>query len=552
VVRNAFKRLHILWGTTATAGLPGRLVCVAALAVAACLPLVAAAQPKTSLTVTSAVDYIYANESLPIYVVLENNGNDAIAQAEIAAVDSEFFAIERIGTGPRVVTIGPEESTVATFRATPQSKLKPGSYTLLFDARLEKKKGERGRIVKALQITVRSPLQSAISPPTVTITAKPESDSLRESSNLVVKLLVENKSPLVLEKVDVKAMPSQALKVEPSSAVEPAIEPPAVEPQIKPFGSWDKDWSVSLATDQKGGPRYGKHTLFFITTYGWKYGSSDFTTSTVTPVEITAGFFGSEGFSQVFGVPLNLVVFVLPGFFLLFSYYFLRKRLKLVDQADGFTPATKDGIFYSVFWSVILIVAYKSVLGRDLYAFFTSGDLFGISLWGAAAGALIALGLWVKKFLEERRKLSDEKEKARWRFSQDDKPLQVLQKALHRRPDADNYQEALVKEGDVEWKGILLETSPERIVLGAQLRVKAAKAVGQRLENLKPGDENAAKAFLLQLEEAIREGQAAIGIGADKPIQRGGETQGDHIKILAAQSQLKTEGAVALIDFKYD
>lgn len=127
MVRRSLDRARAFPVAAATAALLRRFIYVASLSLATSLPFVEAADPGASVIVMSAVDFIYANESLPIYVIVENKGEDAIERADVVSVDSEFFTIEPGGSAARLVAIGPAETAVINFRATPRAELKPGS-----------------------------------------------------------------------------------------------------------------------------------------------------------------------------------------------------------------------------------------------------------------------------------------------------------------------------------------------------------------------------------------------------------------------------------------
>jgi hypothetical protein len=145
-------------------------------------------------------------------------------------------------------------------------------------------------------------------------------------------------------------------------------------------------------------------------------------------------------------------------------YWALTRRL--LKKGEPFTPTSKDGIFYSVLFSVAAIFLYKVFFQRELHLYFTLGDLFEVSAMAAVAGSVIPLyGFFKKRSLER-------SEEAR-RFTERDDPLTVIKKALSRQSNPTQYQEASVREGDREWKGIIVSGAGEPLVLGCQLVISS-------------------------------------------------------------------------------
>lgn len=508
------------------------LLCLTVAVLSAGVGPVEAAGTAVSVTLKSAAESMYAGESLPIYVIFENQSKDILDQIEFVPLESDFFTVERFQGETASRVAAPKAVIVVGFRTMSAAGLRPGKYTLLFDIHFSRKGvADRVRLIKEFAVDVRSPLQMGITSPVVNITAKPSSDTLRETSDLQLTMLVENKSPVPLENVKIVGIQSPVLELRP--AKEDSVR------TIAPFGTWTGVWNVQLRSDQAKGSRYGKHTLFFDTTYEWKYGSAQFTSETVTPVEISASFFGSEGFSQVFGIPLNLIVFVLPGFFLLFAYRGL--TVALLKKGEKFTPTSKDGIFYSVVWSVILIFAYRLILGKDLYAFFTSGDLFAINAVGAVAGAIIPAALALTMAFRRR-------VETKLRFSESDGPIEVLRKTLARQPDPEKYEQVSVKEGDVQWSGIALSSRGEPLVLGPQYRITCQRKIGEELGKNKPNAPEKVKDFLRLLTRYVSSKEAKIDVA--QPVKNGTSTHSG-LKIFGATPEPTSQGVIPLIEFSW-
>lgn len=521
----ADRRRHAAWRWS---GVLAGLVVLAAPALLFAAPATPAV-PSVTLTVKTAADTMYVGEPLVLFAVIENQSDSPLVGVK-AAVVTDRFTVEPGPAEAGGQTIAARASTVTTFTVRAPSEQRPGKYTILVTAdygwRLGTAVGGPARLIKDLTLDLKDPSGAGAAAPTVAVTARLSSDTLREGGTLDAYVFVENKSAIPLEGISITVLPPPAVKV---------AAPATIFTTLTAFSTGRGTWKVALDPEARQGLKYGKHTLIFEVAYRWRYGAAPFESRAVAPIEFSATFFGAEGFSQVFGIPLNLIVFVLPGFCLLFTYGWLTK--KLLQTGEAFTPTTKDGIFYSVVWSVFLIFLYR-IVGRDLYAFFTSVDLALVSALGIVLGAIVPL---VRGVVRSRRTGQQE----RLRFAEDDAALTVIEKALHRRLDPERYEEVTVKEAEVVWRGILLSKPGEPLALGAQIQVRIPQEEAERLRKSLPALTKQIAAFIARLDDLRPDFAIA------SPITAGGSAQTHLVKLITNGTNLTLVGTQPLWDIAY-
>lgn len=509
-----------------------------------CLAPAAASAPVLSVTFKTATEYVQPGEFLALYVILENRSQHPLFDIQIVPMAGRLFTIEQMSAKAPVTRLTPDAATITGYRVRPAPDLRPGKYSVLFDVSYqwsdeqERKRGPT-RVVKDISLEVRSPAGIGISPPSVNFSARASRDTLREGESLPLYVFIENKSPIPLEGVTIELL--ETLSVTPGNCKESR---PASNAVIPAFGTMTECRTVALDPKASKGLRYGKHTLFFDIKYQWRHGDARFTSHIMAPVDIATSFFGGDAFTQIFGVPLNLIVFVLPGFCFLLVYRATSKRL--LQEGEDFTPTTKDGLFYSVLWSVIIIFVYKVLSGKDLYAFFTSFDLFAVNVGAALAALPVPLIRWVKRRREE-------KARQALKFLETDDVLTVLRKALSRQPDPDQYQEGSVTEGNRVWRGIVLSLPGEPLVLGSQLSISSQDGgILKRIEASKPRAPKEVAGFLKAFSEHMASNRVTIQQGKCVRVKDSkNEPEREHnglIKVLDSTLQLTPLGSIYLLD----
>lgn len=504
------------------------------------LGLAATVVPEVSFTLKTAAEFLQPGDSLPLFVIVENKSQSHLFDIQFIPMTDGLFTIGPLPPKTLAVSLAPNMSSLMGLRVRSAAETRPGKYTISgeFRYRLRDDQGKiKGpiRAAKDFVLEVKSPLQISISAPTVTVTVKALGDTIREKKELLpIHVFIENKSPVTLDMLGITALKPKFLAVKRVKAVPNTT--------IPPFGTLTDEWAAELSPTEA--LKYGKHAISFDIEYQWQYGDVRYRSHVVAPaIEVSVGFFGSDAVSQVFGVPLNLIVFVLPGFCFLFAYWALSTRL--LNKGEPFTPTSKDGLFYSVLWSICIIFFYKLINRKDLYAFFTLNDLFFVNVGAVVAGSLVPMIRW-------RWKKRQEKSEGALRFDEDDDAFSVLRKALSRRSNPDQYEEVSVVEGNREWKGILLSLRDEPLVLGSQLSIRSTNdQTVKDLEAMKPSSHNEVSAFLKTLNFHVGSGEVTIEVV--KPVtyrdNAGGQEKpyGKLIKISDPNLKVTPAGVIYLL-----
>ncbi len=509
-----------------------------------------AAPPSVNLTVKAAAETMYVGEPLRVFVVIENKSDVSLSAVAVELI-ADGFEVERRAGEPAKLSVPSQTSTVASFTVKSTPERRPGKYSLLADVEYhwrEDKLQRAARAVKDLTVELKHEGASGVAAPTVSVTTRAVGDTLREDSKLDVNVFVENKSAIPLERITVAVFGPEGVE---------RPEPKLYADTLLPFSTLTVPLTMAINTRAKEGLKYGKHTVMVSVGYTWRYGHAQYTSSASAPLEFSTSFLGAEGLTQVLGVPLTLIVFVLPGFCFMLTYAALGKRL--LQKGESFTPTTKDGIFYSVMWSILVIFVYQAVFRKNLFAFFTFWDLVYVSLLGAGAGAVVPLIQWKRLLDREAREAKVEAERhaqeakrlaqeEALRFTEIDQAVDVLRKAASRRPNLDAYDEITATEGDVQWRGIRLSRPGNQpVVLGAQVRIWVDANKEDELRASMPTSAETVDAFVAKL--------SALNATFEKgtPIRRTdaqGSTSDEPAwtRILASSATIKNEGTTPLWD----
>jgi hypothetical protein len=511
-------------------------------------PWANAAEATPTITFKPAAESVLIGDSLPLFVIIENPSETvAFTEIRVGHLPTDL-KIEPAADTPPPSRLGPGAKTVMGFRVSPGPRAKPGKYTLLFDFHYQWRDAQgrtRGPVqtLKDFPLEVKSLQQAVTAAPTVNATGKASADTLREGEALQVYLFIENKSPIPLSNVTVTPLAPPFISV-----VESCDPAPCKASALGPFATRTSSWTAKLKSDGAD-LKYGKHTLFFDVQYQWSYGDTAFASRTLASVEISSSFFGSEAVSQVFGIPLNLIVYVLPGFCLLAVYRAL--TVKLLAEGQHFTPTSKDGLFYSILCSVVLIFLYKLAFQKELYLYFTLTDLVEVSVMAALLGAVYPGWRFAEKKSKERAEEARRQKEEAGRFRETDDARTCLIKALSRQPDPKQYEEGSVKDGDGEWRGIVLSRPGEETVLGSQLTLRADRenenVVTELLTMLESPDRIAE--FIERLRSNEKKVVVEFSTDASKRVRytaKDGKSRdyGEGIKILDSKLQLAPTGNV--------